>query len=59
MLDLFPDAQVFYLGLFREKVSLSPVEYYQVRSHFPSRLLFFPSVEKSGRCQRALGNADP
>ncbi|GAA6041372.1 hypothetical protein JCM8097_007690 [Rhodosporidiobolus ruineniae] len=28
-LSLFPDAQVFYLGLFREKVSLSPVEYYQ------------------------------
>ncbi|GAA6021749.1 hypothetical protein JCM10207_008564 [Rhodosporidiobolus poonsookiae] len=28
-LDLFPSAQVFYLGLFREKVSLSPVEYYQ------------------------------
>ncbi|GAA5894115.1 hypothetical protein JCM6882_007987 [Rhodosporidiobolus microsporus] len=28
-LDLFPEAQVFYLGLFREKVSLSPVEYYQ------------------------------
>ncbi|BGO91396.1 hypothetical protein NBRC10512_007137 [Rhodotorula toruloides] len=29
MLDLFPDASVFYLGLFREKVSLQPVEYYQ------------------------------
>ncbi|GAA5992090.1 hypothetical protein JCM11641_002536 [Rhodosporidiobolus odoratus] len=28
-LDLFPEAQVFYLGLYREKVSLSPVEYYQ------------------------------
>lgn len=27
MLDLFPDASVFYLGLFREKVSLQPVEY--------------------------------
>ncbi|GAA5920379.1 hypothetical protein JCM21900_003327 [Sporobolomyces salmonicolor] len=29
MLDLFPTASVFYLGLFREKVSLQPVEYYQ------------------------------
>ncbi|KAK4050862.1 hypothetical protein OIV83_003284 [Microbotryomycetes sp. JL201] len=29
MLDLFPTAAVFYLGLFREKVSLQPVEYYQ------------------------------
>ncbi|GAA5858923.1 hypothetical protein JCM8547_007157 [Rhodosporidiobolus lusitaniae] len=29
-LELLPEAQVFYLGLFREKVSLSPVEsYYQ------------------------------
>jgi uracil phosphoribosyltransferase len=29
MLDLFPSAAVFHLGLFREKVSLQPVEYYQ------------------------------
>ncbi|GAA5964711.1 hypothetical protein JCM8115_005702 [Rhodotorula mucilaginosa] len=29
ILDLFPEASVFYLGLFREKVSLQPVEYYQ------------------------------
>ncbi|GAA5822085.1 hypothetical protein JCM3770_007012 [Rhodotorula araucariae] len=29
LLDLFPEASVFYLGLFREKVSLQPVEYYQ------------------------------
>lgn len=26
MLTLFPDAHVYYLGLFREKVSLQPVE---------------------------------
>lgn len=31
MLDLFPDASVFYLGLFREKVSLQPVEYVRSR----------------------------
>ncbi|GAA6062839.1 hypothetical protein JCM10212_001845 [Sporobolomyces blumeae] len=29
LLDLFPEASVHYLGLFREKVSLQPVEYYQ------------------------------
>lgn len=29
MLDLFPEASVHYLGLFREKVSLQPVEYYR------------------------------
>lgn len=28
MLDLFPDASVYHLGLFRDKVSLSPTEYY-------------------------------
>ncbi|BGP18715.1 hypothetical protein JCM10213_009193 [Rhodosporidiobolus nylandii] len=28
-LELFPAGQVFYLGLYREKVSLAPVEYYQ------------------------------
>ena len=26
MLELFPAAHVYYLGLFREKVSLQPVE---------------------------------
>lgn len=28
-LDVFPEASVFYLGLYREKSSLQPVEYYQ------------------------------
>ncbi|KAI0332430.1 UDP-N-acetylglucosamine 1-carboxyvinyltransferase [Cubamyces sp. BRFM 1775] len=28
LLDLFPCAQVYHLGIFREKVSLQPVEYY-------------------------------
>lgn len=28
MLDIFPDASVFHLGLFRDKVSLTPTEYY-------------------------------
>ncbi|GAA5940728.1 uracil phosphoribosyltransferase [Sporobolomyces koalae] len=29
LLDLFPAASVHYLGLYRERVSLQPVEYYQ------------------------------
>jgi len=28
MLDLFPDGKVYHIGIFREKVSLQPVEYY-------------------------------
>ncbi|TFK55838.1 PRTase-like protein [Heliocybe sulcata] len=28
LLDLFPSAPVYHLGIFREKVSLQPVEYY-------------------------------
>lgn len=37
MLDLFPEASVFYLGLFREKVSLQPVEYVRpLRVPFPT-----------------------
>ncbi|PAV20801.1 armadillo beta-catenin plakoglobin [Pyrrhoderma noxium] len=28
LLDLFPTAKVYHIGLFREKVSLQPVEYY-------------------------------
>ncbi|CAH7682768.1 uracil phosphoribosyltransferase-domain-containing protein [Phakopsora pachyrhizi] len=35
-LSVFPDASVFYLGLFREKVSLQPVEYYQKLPDKPS-----------------------
>ncbi|KAG0149481.1 hypothetical protein CROQUDRAFT_653557 [Cronartium quercuum f. sp. fusiforme G11] len=35
-LDLFPEASVFFLGLFREKVSLEPVEYYQKLPNIPT-----------------------
>jgi len=28
LLNLFPEAQVYHLGIFREKVTLQPVEYY-------------------------------
>ncbi|KAG8695248.1 hypothetical protein FRC08_007947 [Ceratobasidium sp. 394] len=39
MLSLFPDARVYHIGLFREKVSLQPVEYY-------SKLPKTPTVDK-------------
>ncbi|KAL5508437.1 hypothetical protein ACEPAH_6056 [Sanghuangporus vaninii] len=35
LLDLFPSAKVYHIGLFREKVSLQPVEYY---SKLPSQV---------------------
>ncbi|OSC98661.1 UDP-N-acetylglucosamine 1-carboxyvinyltransferase [Trametes coccinea BRFM310] len=39
LLDLFPAARVYHLGIFREKVSLQPVEYY-------SKLPPNPTVEQ-------------
>ncbi|KAG8744875.1 hypothetical protein FRC10_009245 [Ceratobasidium sp. 414] len=39
MLSLFPNARVYHIGLFREKVSLQPVEYY-------SKLPNSPTVDK-------------
>jgi len=39
MLSLFPNAPVYHIGLFREKVSLQPVEYY---SKLPSE----PTVDQ-------------
>ncbi|KAG9097689.1 hypothetical protein FRC07_010744 [Ceratobasidium sp. 392] len=39
MLSLFPNAPVYHIGLFREKVSLQPVEYY-------SKLPKVPTVDK-------------
>ncbi|KAH9445143.1 hypothetical protein MJO28_001886 [Puccinia striiformis f. sp. tritici] len=34
-LDIFPEASVFYLGLFRDKALLQPVEYYQKLPEVP------------------------
>ncbi|KAB5592357.1 Uracil phosphoribosyltransferase [Ceratobasidium theobromae] len=36
MLNLFPTAPVYHLGLFREKVSLQPVEYYSKLPKVPT-----------------------
>ena len=54
ILDLFPTASVFYLGLFREKVSLQPVEYYQKLPEKPTvdtLFLLDPLVATGGTAQ--------
>lgn len=37
LLDIFPDAPVYHLGLFREKISLQPVECERRSFRFPSQ----------------------
>jgi len=57
MLELFPAAKVYHLGLFREKMSLQPVEYY---SKLPSEVtvdtcfLLDPLVATGGTAIAAL-----
>jgi len=57
LLSLFPEARVYHLGLFREKVSLQPVEYY---SKLPSEVnvdqvfLLDPLIATGGTVREAL-----
>ncbi|KAH8113305.1 armadillo/beta-catenin/plakoglobin [Phellopilus nigrolimitatus] len=57
LLDLFPTAKVYHIGLFREKISLQPVEYY---SKLPSEVtvdvcyLLDPLVATGGTACAAL-----
>ncbi|KZT72722.1 PRTase-like protein [Daedalea quercina L-15889] len=57
LLNLFPAAQVFHLGIFREKVTLQPVEYY---SKLPSNTtvdivyLLDPLIATGGTASAAL-----
>jgi len=57
LLSLFPDAKVYHLGLFREKVTLQPVEYY---SKLPSEpnvdqvFLLDPLLATGGTVREAL-----
>jgi len=57
LLSLFPDAPIYHLGLFREKVTLQPVEYY---SKLPPRppveqvLLLDPLIATGGTACAAL-----
>jgi len=57
LLSLFPESRVYHLGLFREKVSLQPVEYY---SKLPSEVnvdqvfLLDPLIATGGTVREAL-----
>jgi len=57
LLDLFPAAPVFHLGIFREKVSLQPVEYYsKLPSSPPIDICFLldPLIATGGTACAAL-----
>lgn len=57
LLKLFPAAPVYHLGLFREKVSLQPVEYYSKLPSFPpvdAVFLLDPLVATGGTACAAL-----
>ncbi|TFK43388.1 armadillo/beta-catenin/plakoglobin [Crucibulum laeve] len=58
LLTLFPEAPVYHLGLFREKVSLQPVEYYSKLPPSPpvdNILLLDPLIATGGTACAALG----
>ncbi|KAF8529077.1 uracil phosphoribosyltransferase-domain-containing protein [Hysterangium stoloniferum] len=57
MLKLFPEARIYHIGLFREKVSLQPVEYYSKLPPNPTVDLCFlldPLVATGGTACAAL-----
>ncbi|EKM80178.1 hypothetical protein AGABI1DRAFT_113381 [Agaricus bisporus var. burnettii JB137-S8] len=57
MLSLFPDAHVYHLGLFREKVTLQPVEYYSKLPPSPPCDLVFlldPLIATGGTALAAI-----
>jgi len=57
MLDLFPEAHVHHIGLFREKISLQPVEYYSKLPTNPTADLCFlldPLIATGGTACAAL-----
>jgi len=57
LLRLWPDARVYHLGLFREKVSLQPVEYYSKLPSAPNVdqvFLLDPMVATGGTACAAL-----
>jgi len=57
LLTLFPDAPVYHLGIFREKVSLQPVEYYsKLPASPPVDMVFLldPLIATGGTAMAAL-----
>ncbi|KAH9998390.1 UDP-N-acetylglucosamine 1-carboxyvinyltransferase [Russula vinacea] len=57
LLTLFPDAPVYHLGIYREKVSLQPVEYYSKLPPSPPIDLVFlldPLIATGGTATAAL-----
>lgn len=57
LLTLFPDAPVYHLGIYREKVSLQPVEYYsKLPASPPVDLVFLldPLIATGGTATAAL-----
>lgn len=57
LLTLFPDAPVYHLGIFREKVSLQPVEYYsKLPASPPVDMIFLPDplIATGGTATAAL-----
>ncbi|KAF5393953.1 hypothetical protein D9757_000144 [Collybiopsis confluens] len=58
LLTLFPSAPVYHLGLFREKVTLQPVEYYSKLPPFPPVDIVYlldPLIATGGTAVAALG----
>ncbi|KAF8665797.1 hypothetical protein AX16_000242 [Volvariella volvacea WC 439] len=58
LLTLFPDAPVYHLGIFREKVTLQPVEYYSKLPPNPpvdQVFLLDPLIATGGTARAALG----
>jgi len=57
MLSLFPAASVYHLGLYREKISLQPVEYYSKLPNIPpvdTVFLLDPLIATGGTACAAL-----
>ncbi|EPT02787.1 hypothetical protein FOMPIDRAFT_1029101 [Fomitopsis schrenkii] len=57
LLNLFPAAQVYHLGIFREKVTLQPVEYYsKLPSHTTTDIVYLldPLIATGGTASAAM-----
>ncbi|KAI0736132.1 armadillo/beta-catenin/plakoglobin [Fomitopsis betulina] len=57
LLNLFPTAQVYHLGIFREKVTLQPVEYYSKLPSQPTTDIVYlldPLIATGGTASAAL-----